>query len=430
MYVNYATRCPQRDCIQELDNSTSHVISQCSTCKSFLTRCLECRSTNRLLAVYCRACGERLENSLRPMHLGISNFTDRQESIGRLGEFVIKSLGGNVIAQMLAAEGVIIVAFTNGEINLLSEEGDLIFSFKIEDRSPNITLTPALIDGYLYILSGENLLAYDLASALENKDRTILRVEWKASIAKSIIHSPIVVDEKYVFVLDKSCGKATVKAFNRLDGQPAWEYPIDVDPGSYVHLLISGQFLITITQSGFIQVIRNANGHPDYQTRHQRKLSLNVAPYVSRNEIVFIDEEQDIYKLLITHQPSVRKIYSIGQSPNCLALSDKYIAVGIDAGLILLRSDGTFLWSNSSLDTISVTPIIAGDSIFALGKANQGYLFGRSSDNIKSSNNFGTNVGEVIIPPVITRQHILIATKGGKLVSCKLKGNYSGGECR
>jgi outer membrane protein assembly factor BamB len=362
--------------------------------------------------------------------LGVAATSVQFGSIGAIGAIGIGNggglpevvrLGGTVKAQLVAVDGLIVASLHEGNVRLLSEEGEVLLSLSVGGADERIQVTPALVDGCLYIISGEHLLAYDIAPLLDGHGRITVRTEWETRIAGAVIRSPLVVSGGLIFVVGLDPTQALVKAFACSDGQPAWESMLDVSADSQVHLMVVDNLLVLMTSFGVVRVIQTEKWQLKYETKFEHGLNRNVDPYVFGKDIVFVDEGQNICKFTPgSNQPQPKKLYPIGHSTTTsLATSDEYIAIGHDAGLTLLTASGKVLWSNDTLESISVTPIIAGESIFAVGDEGHGYLFRKSNGNPIGRVSLGGSVGKVQIPPVMTRTRIVIMSANGNFVSCR-----------
>jgi hypothetical protein len=139
-----------------------------------------------------------------------------------------------------------------------------------------------------------------------------------------------------------------------------------------------------------------------------------VQPFIAQERAVLADKKGGIFELTIDQeQPLLSQLLGGRARLTSLAASEDYISAGHASGLMLMNSRGHVVWSNDDMEPVSVAPLIAGDSVFALDDRGNGLLF----DTLRSNPVIKTKMlnGEVCTHPLMTRSTIAAVSADGEV---------------
>jgi len=389
----------------------------CGQCGSAFNVCLKCRATNRLLAEFCRGCGQTLGTEAWPMEPGLRSSSIQRDSIRSLNEvhapFPVR-LGVGVQATPIAADGLLVIALSNGGVALLSEHtGERIGDLSV---SAPIAVTPALQSGTLFAASGNRLYAFDLAEFLDQPSLQQLAPVWSFACAENAVTQPLLVDEKAVYLLTSRNQHAVLYAVAQNNGVPLWPEPLLLETDQMAPpLLVEGQ-IVLISGSGQVSVVETGTGEITGSFSLNRRVDLQVKPFVVDNRVFFSDPGGYVCELVMAPGgPLINPLYDQRLRISSIAASSQFIALGHLSGLTLLSSRGHLLWTSNTNESVSTTPIISGDSVFALDDSGSALLF----DVLKANpvRRMKLLPGEVGMSPLMTQSRIVVVAADGKVVA-------------
>ena len=387
----------------------------CGQCGTSFDICPSCRATNRLLAVFCRGCGKRLENEAWPMYPGLRDRAAARGIIQSLGEVLPPypvHLGAEVLVAPIAADGLIIVTQSDERITLLNEmNGEIIGHLAF---SQPVAVTPALHAGTLFVAAGAGLSAFDLIEYLEQPLKQEAQAVWKFEFGEGAITQPLLVDEQSVFACVRDGENAILAAISQADGRPLWPEPVRLDSYETAPLVLAAGYLVAVTLAGRGYVIDPATGQLRHSFSLGRSFDPQVSPWALKDRVLWADLEGSIFEIALRESgPLINKVYAHGARIASLAASDEFIALGHMAGLTLLDSYGQVLWSNDSIESVSQTPIIMDRSAFVLDDTGNGLLFNALRSNPTLRRKMLT--GWVGTPPLLTQSKITAVGGDGKV---------------
>jgi hypothetical protein len=388
----------------------------CGQCGSVFNICPVCRSTNRLLAGFCRACGKRLENEVWPMYPGLRAFGPSPGLIRSLGEVQPPyplNLDAEVLIAPIACDGLVIITLNDGRIVFLSETtGQIVGRLSLSEP---VALTPAFHAGSLFVASGAELKAFDLIEYFDQSIRQEASALWKVQFDEAITQ-PLVIDDQAIFVCVRQGEKAMIVAVSQANGKFLWAEPFQLDSYQITPVVMAAGYLIAITLGGEVSLIDPTTGQLRHTLTLGGSLDPQVSPYAMEDRVLWADTEGSVFEIVLgASEPYVNRVYAHGARIASLTASTEFIALGHTAGLTLLDPYGQLLWSNDSIESISQAPIIAGASVFALDDAGNGLLFNvlRSNPTIRHK----LLTGWIGTPPAITHSKITCVSGDGKVVS-------------
>ena len=389
----------------------------CGQCGSAFNVCLKCRATNRLLADFCRGCGQTLGTEAWSIEPGLRSRPLARDSIRALGEvrppFPVR-LGVGVQVTPIAADGLLVIPLSDGGVALVSEHtGERIGNLSV---AVPIAVTPALQSGTLFAASGKRLYAFDLAEFLDQPSLQQLAPVWSFECSENAITQPLLVDEKAVYLLTSRNQQAVLYAVAQSNGVLLWPEPLLLETDQMAPPLLVQDQIVLISGLGQVRVTDTLKGEIMQSFSLNRPVDLQVAPFVVDNRVFFSDPGGYVFELVIDRSgPLITPLYDHRSRLSCIAASSRYVALGHMAGLTLLSSRGTFQWTSDTLESVSTTPIIAGESVFALDDAGSGLLF----DVLKSNPVARMKMlsGEVGMSPLMTQSRIVVVGADGKVVA-------------
>ncbi len=410
-----ANYCPYLPC-GEL-TSVSEESRCCGQCGSAFNVCRKCRATNRLLADFCRGCGQKSGTEVWPMEPGLRSSSIQRDSIRSLDEvhspFPMR-LGVGVQVTPIAADGLIVLAQTDGVVALLSEHtGERIGSFSV---AAPISVTPALQSGTLFVASGKRLQAFDLTEFLDQPSLQQLEPIWSFEDIESGITQPLLVDETSVYLLTNGGQRAELHAVSQSSGISLWAAPLGLETNRMAPPLLVEEQIVLIAGSGEVRVAQTHSGEITQSFSLGRPVDLQVTPFVVDRRVVLSDPGGYVFELVMESSgPLINSLYDNRSRLSSISASSRYIALGHMAGLTLLSARGNFQWTSDTQESFSTVPIIAGESVFALDDEGSGVLF----DVLKSNPVARIKLlsGEVGMSPLMTQARVVVVGADGKVVA-------------
>lgn len=413
----FSSYCPHLACGEPIENDTAAPVRFCPHCGADIINCASCRATNRLLAVRCRGCGRGLNSEVWPMQAGLFASViafNSIQSIDQSGPIVPFRLGARVLAQPVAADGLIAVPLDDGCVSIVSELHCRRVG-RVSVGAP-IAVTPALKNGFLFVGAGRKAFSFDLAAFMYQPSRLHLIPVWTFECAGSEIAQPLLADARSIYLLSRDGSEAILEAVAQLDGERVWAQPLRFSTSQTAPPLLIGERLMVITLAGEVSVIEPETGQVVESFPLGRRVAPQVPPFVIGNRALVADREGNLIQLLLSESgPLVTTIYNHGSRIASLSASEEFIAIGHMAGLTLLNSRGHLLWASDGTEAISVAPIIAGKSVFALDDSGTGLLF----DSLRATPAGRVKLlsGEITLPPLMTRSRIAAVNGSGEVVA-------------
>ncbi len=413
----FSKYCPHLDCGEPLDIDPAAPARFCVHCGSDITICSTCGATNRLLAVYCRGCGDHTHSEVWPMHAGLRANEIQLgpiQTVNQVQSPFPRHLGSSVLAHSIAADGIIMAPLSDGAITLISEfSGKVIGQIPVHEK---ISVTPALNEGFLFVAVGNSVHSFDLAYFLRHATQSLPKPAWTYQTAGSVITDPLLIDNKSIYVTSKNDSNLILEAVSQATGVRAWPQYLLLGETNIIPPVMVGNYIIVVNQAGGAIVIDSQDGTTVQTFLLQRDPDLHVAPFVTGNRVLVADTNGGLHEIALTETGAVGTlIYSHQARIVSLTANEEHIVLGHTAGLTLLTSRGEHVWSNDSIDSISVQPILAGSSIFALDDSGMGLLF----DVMRANPAVRVKMlsGDVITPPLMTKSRIAVTSASGDLVA-------------
>lgn len=389
----------------------------CGQCGAGFNVCSACRATNRLLAVFCRGCGKGLDNEAWPMHPGLRAPRKMRATIRSLGEisapFPLR-LEGEVMVSPIAADGLVLIAHGQGSLTLLSDmSGEAIGSIFVNQA---ITVTPALHAGVLFVAAGARLIGFDLSEFLDQPVKQSIRPLWDIQREGESITQPLLVDENAVYSFAASGEQGLLDAVSQISGRRLWAETLRLDSYQVAQPVLVAGFILLMTLAGEVSVVDATTGELRHTLTLGRKLEPQVPPFALDDRALFTDVDGHVFEIAMEQNgPVVNHLYAHRGRIASLAASNEFIALGHMAGLTLLDARGQLLWSNDGIESISVTPLIIGRSVFALDDTGNGLLF----DVLRANPTLRRKLlaGWISTPPLMTQAKIVAASGDGKVTA-------------
>lgn len=406
--------CPYLPCGERTEAGAGSCF--CGHCGSVFNICLRCRATNRLLAGFCRGCGRKLETEVWPMEAGLRASSLRLNSIKALGELHSPfplHLDAGIEVSPIAAEGVLFITQSDGGgVVLLSEyTGSQLGHLPVLDQ---IAVTPALRAGTLFVAAGKRLYAFELSNFLDQPGMPPPAPAWAFECAGEAISQPLLIDEAAVYLLARSGRREILEAVSQQNGERLWLTPLRFETIEIAPPVMVRDQLVLLTHSGEANIVQAATGELQQTFSLNRRLDPQVSPFVLDERVILADPNGYVFELVLGQGgPFINLLYDHRARISSIAASPQFIALGHMAGLTLLSSRGNLLWSSDTLESVSSTPIVAGESVFALDDAGNGLLF----DVLKSNPVARVKLlaGEVGASPLLTRSHLVVVGEDGKV---------------
>jgi outer membrane protein assembly factor BamB/predicted RNA-binding Zn-ribbon protein involved in translation (DUF1610 family) len=417
MLFEFSSHCPHPACGEAIESDAIAHLRSCPRCGADIIACPACRATNRLLAVHCRRCGRDLSSEVWPMQVGLfarSIAFNSIRSVDQSRPIAPLRLGARVLAQPVAADGLIAVPLDDGSVSVVSE----IHCKQVgclPAGSP-ITVTPALRSGFLFVGAGRTVLAFDLARFMDQPSRLEFKPVWTFECAGSEIAQPLLADARSIYLLSRDGSEAILEAVAQDDGERGWAQPLRFSTCQITPTLAIRDRLVVITLAGEVSLIEPETGQVVETFPLRGRVAPQVPPFVVGNRALIADTEGSLFQLLLSESgPLVTTIYHDGSRIASLSANEEFIAIGHLGGLTLLNSHGHPNWSTDGTESVSVAPIVADKSIFALDDSGTGLLFnslrGTPICRVKLLS------GEISLPPLMTRSRIAAVSGDGEVVA-------------
>lgn len=388
----------------------------CGRCGNAFNICPSCRSTNRLLAVICRGCGQRVPTQSWPMETGLWwNPVPRTSltSLAPTGPHFPVNLGVGVQVSPIASDGLIVICQTDGVVVVVSEHTAYrLLEFSVGSQ---ISVTPALQNGMLFVATASDLYAFDLATALDQPSLKQARPVWKFSCGAEIISQPLLVDRNCIYVLTRNSLQTVLYAISQEDGTEEWSTPNVFGLAQHGYLVMVQGELVLVSQ-GVVNVIDAITGEITQTFTLNRHVDPEVAPFVVRNRVLLSDPLGCVFEIVLDPSgPLINPLHDVGSRISTISASNEYVALTHLAGVTLLSSRGAHLWTSQTIESVSTVPIIAAESLFVLDDGGNGLLF----DMLKANPVQRVRLlpGEVGMSPLMTRSHIVVVGADGKVVA-------------
>jgi hypothetical protein len=412
---DFSSHCPHLSCGEAVRADSSRCTRACEKCGSDLVICSSCGATNRPMAVYCRGCKQRNRFEVCPVQRGLQAVGASFSSIQMIDQIQApfpKRFAGTMPASPLAVDGLLVLAFSDGRVQLISENsGSTVGQIASCDK---IAVTPALKDGFLYVAAGSQLEAFDLTRSLYHLAIPSLKPAWTAQTIGGTIITPLLVDDKSVYMVTREGEQILLEAVSRSDGSRAWAEPLRLGASRIVPPALIKDVLMLVTLDGEANVIEPVSGAVNETLDLQSMIDPEVFPYVVGDRMLLADRSGDLLEISFGRNGFIcNHIFGQRGRISSIAASESYIVVGHMAGLTLLNSRGHALWSNNSLEPVSVSPIVSGESIFAIDNSGLGLLFDVLRSNPVERVKMLSR--EVSLPPLMTHSNIVAASAGGEL---------------
>ena len=415
IHFDFSSHCPHLSCGEYIGTDGSRRTRVCEKCFSEMIVCSFCRATNRLLAGYCRGCKQRINSEVCPVQRGLQAQVTSFSSIQKIDQVQApfpKRFRGTMLASPLAADGLIVLPFSDGTVLLISESfGSTVGEVAVSGR---IAVTPALKDGFLYVAAGSHLQAFDLTRFFYLGTKPSLKPVWIAQSLGGTIIFHLLVDDTSVYLVTKEGEQTLLEAISCKDGSRAWSEPLSFGSNQIAPPVLIKDMLLLVTLDGEASVIDPARGDVVDTFALRSMIDPQVSPYVVNDRMLLADRSSNVLEIGFSESGLFcNQLFGQRGRISSLAASESYIAVGHMAGITLLNSHGNLLWSNNSLEPVSVSPIISDQAIFAIDDSGMGLLFNVLRSNPIERVKFLS--GEISLPPLMTLSNIAAATADGEL---------------
>jgi len=407
--------CPYLPCGERVESDSESRF--CGECGSAFNVCHNCSSTNRLLAGFCRGCGQGLQTEVWPMEPGLASSSIQRSSINTLEEvqppFPVH-LGVGVQVSPIATDGLMVIAQSDRTVVLLSEHtGKRLGALTLPSA---ISVTPALRSGTLFVAGDDRLYAYDLANFLDQPSLQQLEPVWSYECENGSITRPLLIDEAAIYPFSRNSQQVVLHAVSQANGAQLWPVALVLDTNQIAPPLLVNNQLVLITSDGQVTIVETTTGEIKQKFLLNARVDLQATPFVVDNRVFLSDPSGQIIELVLDRAgPLINLLYHHRARVSSIAASRQFIALGHTSGLTLLSSRGNLQWTSDTLESISATPIIAGDSIFALDDSGNGLLF----EALKSNPVVRVKLlsGEVGMSPLMTQSRIVVVGADGKVVA-------------
>jgi outer membrane protein assembly factor BamB len=307
---------------------------------------------------------------------------------------------------------IFITQSNGGGVILLSEfTGERIGHLPVLDQ---IAVTPALRAGTLFVAAGNRLYAFELSDFLDQPTLQSPVPAWAFECAGEAIVQPLLVDERAVYLLARNDQEAILESVSQVSGKQLWPEPLRFETPLTAPPVMVRDRIVIITYAGDVSVVQAATGELEQTFSLNRRIDSQVAPFVVDNRVLLSDPHGYVFELVLDQSgASINLLYDHRARISSIAANSKFIALGHMAGLTLLSSRGNLLWSSDTLESVSSTPIVTGESVFALDDAGNGLLF----DVLKSNPMARVKLfgGDVSASPLLTSSHLVAVNGDGKV---------------
>ena len=336
--------CPYIKCNHE---GLAEKVKICPACKTELIWCGLCGSPNQIWATYCRACGGGSEKQKLPIedwrmlkgNPQLTSSTYHNCLYPKTREMIkvlwAEDLGQEINAPVISAYGSLIC---------LNYEGNLYFLKEIDGTvtGPIARLTgegvyaPAVEGWNLFAPTTKDLLVYDLRSNHEKKRYPIEEGEFASDI---VVNEGLVVIGSYCL----TSGRSKVLGFSA-NLQPLWSVDLEGNGLITTPLFIGNQIIVSC-QDGNLSKINDENKAGNIKGKEaitydcigsiSGGVNTRVAPAFNQGKIYFVNEEGELYTVLISGvKAKIQKVLDLQTGfIYGLAVSDSYICITGEWGL-------------------------------------------------------------------------------------------------
>ncbi|HXI24483.1 MAG TPA: PQQ-binding-like beta-propeller repeat protein [Pyrinomonadaceae bacterium] len=351
------------------------------------------------------------------MEPGLASSSIQRSSINTLEEvqppFPVH-LGVGVQVSPIATDGLMVIAQSDRTVVLLSEHtGKRLGALTLPSA---ISVTPALRSGTLFVAGDDRLYAYDLANFLDQPSLQQLEPVWSYECENGSITRPLLIDEAAIYPFSRNSQQVVLHAVSQANGAQLWPVALVLDTNQIAPPLLVNNQLVLITSDGQVTIVETTTGEIKQKFLLNARVDLQATPFVVDNRVFLSDPSGQIIELVLDRAgPLINLLYHHRARVSSIAASRQFIALGHTSGLTLLSSRGNLQWTSDTLESISATPIIAGDSIFALDDSGNGLLF----EALKSNPVVRVKLlsGEVGMSPLMTQSRIVVVGADGKVVA-------------
>jgi len=411
------THCPYLACGEGTNAGEQTYV--CGQCGNTFNVCHHCRATNRLMAILCRGCGQKLATQSWPMETGLYWSSIPRASIKSLGAveapFPI-NLGVGVQVSPIASDGLIVICQIDGGVVVISEHtGQRLLDFSVGSQ---IAVTPALQNGMLFVATANELHAFDLAAYLDQPSLGHITPAWTFSCGAEIISQPLLADETSVYVLARNSLQTVLYSVSQEDGTETWPSPLVLNPEQIGWPLLVKDQLVLVSPPSSVTVVAAVTGDITQTFSLNRQVDPQVAPFVVNNRVFLADPTGHIFEIVLDRSgPLINPLHDAGSRISTIAASNEYLALSHLAGVTLLSSRGALVWTSQTMESVSTVPIIAGESLFVLDDGGNGLLF----DMLKANpvQRMRMLPGEIGMSPLRTQSHIVLVGADGKVIACR-----------
>jgi hypothetical protein len=324
-------------------------------------------------------------------------------------------LGAHVLASPIAAGGLLVISLADGRIELLSEfTGARIASLF---TSESITVTPAIRGGRLFVAAGQSVLCFDLARHLDQTPEKRYEPLWSSRPGCGQITQPLLVDAAAVYIVSQSGNTARLDALSPIDGKQVWNESPRFESGLATPPFLVNSHVVVISPANEMYLVQRESGLVKQSFSLGREIEFQAAPFVERNRIILVDKRHTILEVVPDDEggPLINNLHPMRVRVTALAAAGDLIAAGHLSGLTLLDGHGRQRWSCDDMNPVTVAPVIAGETVFALDDAGNGLLFNSLKSNpVEKVRLFAGGSGP---SPAITPTRIVAASCGGELVA-------------
>lgn len=415
-HIHYARHCPQLACGERLADSPT--ANSCSHCGLSYRVCVVCQATNRVLAGFCRACRAPRSSLVWAHHAGLRDERMKTVLPQSFGATSFYQLGAEVLAAPLAADGIIIIADSAGDVTLIDERlAKKIGSFKASAGA--IKVTPAYASGMLFVATETELLAFDLLDALDGEtDALSLVPVWRVE-AKGIIKQPPIRDEQNVYFVHETqpggshSHNVMLTACRQLDGAQLWSVNFaEASKANLPAVLFNGTICLVADAGHVFLVERDTGKYEFFKLEYQ--IDAQVTPFVSGNRVLIVSEGGRVFEIVKEPRGTlVNQLHDHETRVTTIAAGDGYIVLGHTSGVTLLGERGKHKWSCTTIESVSVTPLPMQNGFLAIDDAGSVLLFHTLQANPIVKQKFITET--VYTPPIATAEHFIVASYEGRV---------------
>ncbi len=394
---------------------------RCPRCKESQRYCTNCQSSVRVLSRFCRSCGTVLRTDWSIEHPGLRMRPARNVNVEAKSVFRIDwelALDQEMTASPLIARGIVVLSLNPGHIVILDETDGQVK--KELSTASTISFTPIISDNLLIVATGDSIIAFDLISALYgNVARSGLKVwQYNLNQGEQIIR-PLLATVDQVIAIVKSPGDVKVVMLDKKTGEQRASLILDKRSGKVTTPFLRGKELIIGVKEGTVIVVDITQPKIIFMGSIGRSIDTNITPSLLGNNLLFVLGDGKIWSLQLNELVGGKiNLQPFGESGglliNCLATSDKYLAVGHGFGLVLYDMYGKQLWE-TQLDgnSIASPPLIVGDWAWVIDDSGVMFFFQLNSSVPK----LRLRVFEYAasLPTILTGDRLIFTNRRGQI---------------